>query len=195
MVVPNFRGPGYAAEQGAVLGEGSAARLASMLKNRELETDVIKSTMQNAERVANVAGSGALDKIAQGYAGATDPLYGGAYADVMDKLRTQKAQADIAATGRSNAGGKGKDTSLLKSDTMVVKDKNTGLTSVIKTTGMDTAFLAGLVSGSNPQYQVVSMGTPLSASTSSLPAGAPEDDNTETIDGIKYDLTTGQPVE
>jgi hypothetical protein len=163
MAVPNFRGPGYGADYGGVLSEGSLGRLKAQTSNRELDVDLLKSAMQNAERVANVSGSGALDRAVVQYGGGDpeNPIFGGQYADVMDKIRLDLGRAEIGAKNRSGAGGAGKaPASVLKADTMTIRDKNTGLESVIKTTGMDAMFLQGLVSNQNPQYEVVSMGVP-----------------------------------
>lgn len=107
MVVPTFGAPGYGAQYAQLQAANDQTQGGMIEAQLGMYSDVIRGLMQNAEKVANVSGSGALDKIAGAYAGAREPLFGGDYAGAMDRLRQQALTADIGATNRRGTGGGG----------------------------------------------------------------------------------------
>lgn len=106
-IVPSARGPGYgreASQTAAAFDANAAQRLGSVL---DANAESLGHILSNSERIAGIAGSGALDRLLNAYANSQQPMFGGEYAGMMDRLRMQMGQAQLAATNRSNRGGGG----------------------------------------------------------------------------------------
>lgn len=144
--VPSFGAPGFGADIAALheaIAKSGAARTAAQL---EAQSNVLRGVMQNADRIAEVSGSGALDRIARGPGGQEQDLFGGDYASAMDRLRQSAMQADIAAANRRGTGGAGAGTPKdIKPGEFIGDDGN-----VYTWNSFDDATIAAIMSGQGP---------------------------------------------
>lgn len=221
-VIPSFSGPDYAgrtADRMQQFDANSATRLQAELEAR---ASAFGDIVTNIEKIANVSGSGALDPLANAYAGQKQPIFGTDYASMMDRLRQAEAVANIGRLNRAGTGGGGLSTpkSNIDTDTITVRDKKTGQTRIFNANQYDTLLTTELMDSDDGsrvrRYEVIDIGAPpIHGSTSGtgvvhsnpnaqdsvLDAGSIANEEAMitpkeiVLDGVRYDAQTGKRLE
>lgn len=167
--VPMTRPPGYGAQLGDTLMQGSKARGDAVAAELDARAKALGDILGNIKGIAEVGGGAiAPDLLIDRFAGGDVPIFGNDYAGMADRLRL--ATMARTASGGGGGGGGGDAPGALKPGEMVVRSPE-GVTTVMKIADMDETFRAQVLNGSNG-YQVVQMG-PVYEGPIAGPAPAP----------------------